>query len=275
MNNLYWSSLFRALIKRSLFIFVVCFSTIQTAHSQEIFGNNAKIIRDRKAEKVTVDHLGNLYAIEESVLYKYSLQGELLYSYSNFSSGPIRSVDVTNPMKIMVFYQDPPALIFLNDRLSPITEKLDLMDKGLLTVSAAAYSTRNQIWLYDAAAMDLSILDIYFTVTDKIHYHFPDFRPSQIIEVPGKTFAMHSPGQGVYFFDSFGTFVKTIAIDTEHDIQIVDPSIYYLKNDILHIYNYTELNEKQVPLERSDIIQCIVFRNRYILLTRAGEILIY
>ena len=275
MNDLKYDHLPSTLIKRGLILIFFYIFIIPTTFTQVNFGSNPEIIDKIRGDIIAIDVLGNLYIVQESSLYKYSLKGELLYSYSNFSLGPISSVDVTNPMKIMLFYKDAATLLFLDDRLSPISENLDLMNKQLATISLAAYSTNNQIWLYDFINMDLITLDMYFNVTGKVHYNFPNFQPTQLMEIPGKMFAMYNPEQGIYLFDSFGSYIKTIGIQTEKKVQFVGQTLIYLKDSRLHIYNYQELRDESFELKDTHIKQSLKFRDKYILLKESGEVEIY
>lgn len=228
-----------------------------------------------RGEFITVDSQGNLYILQNSYLYKYSLNGEFQYSYTNFALGSITSVDVSNPSKIMLFFKEAGVLLFLNEQLSSITEKIDLTALNFNTISLAAFSTTNNIWLYDYANMDLISLDFYMNLKNKIQYSFEICQPIQMTVINEKQIAIFSPETGIRFFDSFGTYIKNIAITSDNYIQITDGFIYYLKGDILHCYNYNKLDELTVELKMKNIKQCLIYKDKYILLKENGTIIIY
>ena len=259
--------------KACFLLFSLLFSSINL-FPQSDFGTNSKIIDKIKADEISVDRLGNIYVLQESILHKYNIEGTLLYTYSNFFLGTISTIDVDNFMKIMLYYQESATLLFLDDRLAPISEPINLMDRNFTTVSLATYSAANQVCLYDFANMDLIFLDIYFSPISKTHYHFPDFRPTQLMEIPGKMFAMHNPNDGLYLFDSFGTYIKKISIITDSKLQVSNNIIYYIKEGQLHAYNYQELNDEIIDLKLDNIKQCVVYRNHIIILNEKGEVVI-
>ena len=260
-------------LKAYFLLFSLLFSTI-FLFSQSDFGRNTKIIDKIRGEEITVDRFGNIYIIQESILYKCNMEGALLYTYSNFLLGSISTVDVDNSMKIMLYYQESATLLFLDDRLAPISEPINLMDRNFTSLSLATYSANNQICIYDFVNMDLIFLDMYFKPISKTHYNFPNFRPTQLMEMPGKMFAMHNPNDGLYLFDSFGTYIKKIGVVSDSKLQISNNIIYYLKEGKLHAFNYQELKDNVIDLKQDNIKQCVVYRNNIILLNQKGEVII-
>lgn len=223
-------------------------------------------------DQLAIDRIGNFYVIKDAVLQKFSNNGELLFSFSNFSFGNITSVDVSNYLKIMIFYGESSTLLFLDDRLSPISDPIDLFSRQYTTIALAAYSADNRTWLYDFANSDLIILDIYFNKIDKIHYNFPHFQPTQLIEIQGKQMSMYNPMDGLYIYDSFGTFDKKIRIETAYPVQIVDHTIYYIKDGNFYGYHYQKLSEEMVELNLPDMKQCLRYKNMLFILKTDGEI---
>jgi len=143
------------------------------------------------------------------------------------------------------------------------------------TISLAAFSTTNNIWLYDYANMDLISLDFNMNLKNKIQHSFQHFQPKQMTVIDEKQIAIFTPEIGIRFFDSFGTFQKSSAITSDKFIQITDTYIYYLKGNILHCYNYSKLDEFTVELKFENIIQCLVYRDKHILLKEDGMVIIY
>jgi hypothetical protein len=79
-----------------IFFFCILFCPFGTAIAQTQ-------ILDANADYITLDPFGNIYAVRETQLTKFSPQGKLLFNYSNHTLGVISSIDVFNPMKIMLF----------------------------------------------------------------------------------------------------------------------------------------------------------------------------
>lgn len=212
-----------------------------------------------KGTSVSVDPNGNVYVIDGSTLYKYARNGNELfpYQYSNFQLGDIASVDVDNPLKIMLFYQDEGMILFLDEKMNPLMEPLNLMEAGLNNISLATYSTDNTIWLYDVVLHDLINVNFQLKELSRNHLSIEKFEPTQFISLKEKKLAMYNPATGIVFFDAFGTYLKTIPVRTDAGwCQVDEKCIYFLKYDYLGLgedkswlfyqYNYTTLKEELV-----------------------------
>lgn len=220
---------------------------------------------EQAAQTIAVDPQGNIYAIDNSTLYKYAPDGSLLHNYTNNMLGNIASVDVDNPLKIMLFYRDAGAILFLNDKLSPIGDIIDLFSKGFTTISLSTYSTKNNILLYDEANTDLIILDFYFNEKEHIHYNFQEFHPVILKDINEKIIYMQDPQNGIYFFDSFGTFDKNIPLLSDHPVQIFNDYIFFIKNNQLNSYNFSRLEANTLTELPEGTLQALVYLDKLIL----------
>jgi WD40 repeat protein len=251
-----------------LFIFCILYSTCCFAFAQTQIPNAS-------AEFIKIDPYGNIYAVQETQLSKFSPQGKLLFSYSNQKLGTISSIDLFNPMKIMLFYEDAGTLVFLNEQLALITQPISLFDANYFTISLASYSAANQIHLYDNVNKYLITLDFNMREISKTPVNFPSFNPQKMIELEEKSLAFHEPETGVYLFDAFGTFNKFIPILTANPVEVTPEWIYYTGNNEVFIYNYKVLNTETQQLPISNVIQTLLYRNNMILLLKNGTIWIY
>ena len=224
------------------------------------------VVIEQSAETIALDPQGNIYAVNDATLYKYAPDGTLLYTYNDNMLGHISSIDVDNPLKIMLFYRDAGFIIFLNDKLSPIGDKVNLFFKGYTTIGLATYSTRNELILYDESNTDLVILDFYFREKERVHYDFQEFHPILLQDVNEKMIVMQDSQQGVFFFDNFGTFEKNIAIASELPVQIIKDQIFYVKNNQLNRYNYQRLDQQQLCEIPEEVVQVLVYQDKIILL---------
>src|SRR5688572_14414895 len=67
---------------------------------------------------LSTDKLGQAYVLVENQLLQFAASGKPIANYSENNLGMIRSVDPTNPMKIMVFYNDFARLVILDSKLA-------------------------------------------------------------------------------------------------------------------------------------------------------------
>lgn len=253
-------------MKRIFCIILLIISSIS------IFSQSPKKI-DIAAEYMAVDPQGNLYLVQDATLYKYNLNGELLGSYTNNMLGHITSIDVDNPFKIMLFYREDGSIIFLDGQLASIGNEISLYYNGLNTISLASYSSNNNLHLYDETNTELIIMDLHSNIKERIRYDFEDFHPEEIIDKGEQMMVMRDP-QGIYFFDQFGTFEKSIALQSEHKIQLVKSKIYYVQDHRLKCYNIEHLDFTDLLPVHSECVQALLYGDKMIQLIKDKGVMI-
>lgn len=249
-------------MKKGLLI-VLTLCICMMAHAQQ---ESQTLVIEQNAEMISVDPQGNIYAVNDATLYKYAPDGSLLHSYNNNLLGHIFSIDVDNPLKIMLFYREAGTILFLNDKLSPIGNSVDLFSKELTTITLATYSTKNELILYDESNTDLIFLDFYFREKERIHYDFQDLHPIQLKDVNEKSIIMQDPEQGFFFFDNFGTFITGSATILDQPAQIIDGGIVYVKDNYLNIYNFWRLDLQRQCEVPEEVKQVLVYQDKIIFL---------
>ena len=106
-----------------------------------------------------VDKMQQLYLlIGDNDLQKYDVNGTLLCRFNENNLGPISYVDVSNPFRILVYYDDYTTVIFLDRTLSEI-QRNDLSDLDLPQVEALGTASDNNLWLFDNNTYTLKKLD--------------------------------------------------------------------------------------------------------------------
>ena len=148
-----------------------------------------------KADFIQIDPYGNIYAVKESQLSKFSLQGKLLFTFADLKLGAISSIDLFNPMKIMLFYQDAGMIIFLNEQLALINKPLSLFDAGYFNISLASYSTDNKIHIYDNITKHVIVLDFYLRELSNTPLNFYASSPTKIAALEAKISAQSNETQ--------------------------------------------------------------------------------
>lgn len=247
-------------MKRAL-VLVLLLTLVCHAHAQK----DEAVVIEQAAQSIAVDPQGCIYAVKDATLFKYAPNGDLLYSYTNNLLGSIASIDVDNPLKIMLFYRDAGNIVFLNDKLSLIGDIIDLFSKELTTITLATYSTKNNLILYDEANTDLIIMDFYFNEKERIHYNFEQFQPVILKDINEKQIYMQDLQKGIYLFDSFGTYDKNIAVLSDYPVQILKDFIFYIKDYQLNSYNFSKLENEKLATLPENIRQALVYQQKIIL----------
>lgn len=195
----------------------------------------------------TTDNLQNLYLFHGNSIHKYNSQGQLQYNYSDKSYGAITSMDVNDPLKILVFYRDFPEIVLLDNTLSQNGNPFSPSDVGYPLSTLACTSHDNGIWLYDAQNFQLIRLDVTLNITQKTGnlpqaIGIPQLNPDYLMEYNNYVY-LNDSAQGILVFDSYGTYYKTIPITGLNTFQVRGDDLYYTSKNCLHIFHLKTITE--------------------------------
>lgn len=101
------------------------------------------------------DVLGNVYLVSKNnQLYKLDSLGKIIATLNYPYSGRIKSIDVSNPMDIYLFYEELNRIVFLDDNLG-FRGELNLSNTSINQAQAIARSYDNACWVYDISDFSL------------------------------------------------------------------------------------------------------------------------
>lgn len=202
---------------------------------------------------IRIDNIHHLYAVGETEIIKYDDRGNAKYRFSNNQYGSIGDVDVSQPLRPLVFYPDLGALLLLDNTLSEFRGPIDLGEKGIVRPLLACASVQNHFWVYDQIGSKLVRLSDRF---DKVvetgnlaQILGIALEPEFIRETDGRVY-LNDPAVGILVFDLFGSYVKTIPIKNLRHFNFVQGRIVYLENDSLRQYHTMthDLESTALPL---------------------------
>lgn len=247
--------------KITLFWLLSFWLFLSSAFSQNI-ENQYKRIGTAQATSLSLDILGNIYLLNGNTIYKLSSSGEVVASYTNFKLGEITSVDVDNPLKIMLFYKDAGAIVFLDSQMTPLMETIDLLENHYYSISLATFSSDDLIWLYDNRAKELIAVDFFLKEKRRISIDNELSSPAALLAIPEKSLFLHDPATGILMFDAFGTYLKTITLITQSKIQISDNQVVYIDQDELFLYDFQELRQSWLAYLPAGVLQAVLWNNQ-------------
>lgn len=103
------------------------------------------------------DNFNHIYYITHGALYKKGELGE--FRFQDFQLGPITSVDLINPMNLVVYYDETSTVVFLDNRLNE-KERIIFNDlPNFINLSFASNAGSNRLWLFDIDAQQLKVYD--------------------------------------------------------------------------------------------------------------------
>ncbi len=200
------------------------------------------------------DPMGNVYVVKDNSLKKFSNQHIQASHYTNTFLGNIHSIDVSDPLRILVFYKDYNQIVWVDNFLSEIRSPIWLDDIGIDQVELVCSSSQGGFWVFNSLNMQLQ----YFDVNLKLIHESPSLNiltgpgisPTFMIEKT-RTLYLNVPGIGVLVFDRFGNYSKTLPVEVPASFQVTDQFLYYLKEGDLYSYDLRTAETSTLELPAS------------------------
>lgn len=208
---------------------------------------------------VGVDDLEYVYYVKNNTLFKQSEEEKL--NYTNVSLGNISMVDIQNPFKIIVFYENFNAVMLLDNKLNELSKKIDFTRESLFNnVSFVSRSSENNIWLF-ADDNKLHLYD-YHNYTDRIQtqaisFYKKKFNPIFLIST--FKYAWILGEEGLIQFNEYGNYINYIEIEGLDLIVPFRKGLIYLKNE--EFYYFNEGKTSKVLIEKKRQIEDIHVNN--------------
>lgn len=202
---------------------------------------------------VAMDNLDNLYIISSTgQIKKLNAAGDSVGVYNQTKNyGQLFSIDVSNPLKLLLFYKEFSTVVIL-DRFLANQSTLDLKRFSILNPSAIGNSYDNNIWVYDEYDNKLKKID----EQGKKLLETADFRtvfdqsisPQKIINDNGLVY-LADTANGIFVFDNYGSFKRKIAVKNFQTIAIANNYIISTNNELITVFNpSTQLQaQKKIP----------------------------
>ncbi len=202
-----------------------------------------------KVVDIHIDNLRNIYILtKENKVVRYTDSYNKQYEYSNNLIGEIKSIDATNPQKILCFVKDFNRLLILDNTLAEIN-RIDLSTFDYLDVSVVSRSNDNQIWLFDP------INQVLVKVNDLIEPQYESNRLSDLnlgmiepvsLKEKENIVVMSDPNIGLLIFDNFGQFLKLIPEKGIDNFQIFGEYLFFTQDNKYFQYHITRYEKSEL-----------------------------
>ena len=214
---------------------------------------------------ISTDKLGNLYITSNQEILKYNANGDLLQKNSVKSFGNIHAIDASNPMKILSFFKDYNKIIFLDNMLSVSENTIDLSTLNLDQVTLAGSSHDNGMWVYNSINFEIVRMDPNLKTTHQsgniAQLTGIAIKPIMLYEANNRVYLCDSV-HGVFVFDVFGTYIKTIPIFSVKDFQVENNMLYFIDKNGFGSFNMDKIQMAQLELPEMDVQQIRLQKNR-------------
>lgn len=228
-----------------------------------------------RAQHLSIDKAKNIYVVDGPMVMVYDPTGFHDYSFSNMYTGPIYSIDVSNPEQILLFYKEDQAIRFINQYFRTIPKPFSLKEMGYENVSAACVMDDKTICIFEEKQQKI----IRLTNRGK--------RVDQSIAVPDQTgqslqaasmavsddnIYITDPGKGMFVFDRLGQYIRTLPITGVYRFTIVDGQIIYTFGDKVVVFDTFSQEQTVYPLPFTANSQSVAdFQGEQLVIYQPGE----
>lgn len=259
-------------MKRLLTILLVLLAAVSFAQTDSSF----LLVRTYAGDiaDAALDNLGNLYVVSSTGrLKKFNSHGDSTGVFNGVRNyGKLQSVDVTNPLRLLLFYKDFSTVVVL-DRFLASRTSLDLRRVNVLQPTAVGLSYDNNIWVFDQYDSKLKKLD----ETGKTLLETADFRqlfpqafvPQKIINDNGLVYLADS-ARGVLVFDNYGAFQRRIVLSNWDHLSVWRGKLVRLSNNAIIVYDPDTFLERtrRLPSSFAPSLHAFTNGNQFIRFSR-------
>ena len=183
-----------------------------------------------KNNRVETDQYGYYYIIDNDDLVKYNNEGHVLYSYSNKLLGSIDQLDVSNPLRPLLFYKDQGLIIVLDNTLSQQKNPISLNEMGL-------YQT---IWLYDVDVNEIIKIDHLSRInyrSGNLSVLIPNIE-FPILSLKEKNRKLYVVTQNkIFVLDQFGSLLRIIELSANKGLIVNEKNIITYDGNAIYQYD--------------------------------------
>lgn len=169
---------------------------------------------------IGVDKFDFIYFTYRNTFYKQ--KNDERFEYRDIQFGTIESVDISNPLQLLIFYKDANSIVILDNRLNERKRiKFDHL-REQRNIDFASLANEQSIWLFNIDSQELEIYD--FNRDKNIIKSLPITK--EVVQMKSNfNFCFILSKNVLRTFNSYGSMVEN------KEIELTDFSIY--KNSIL------------------------------------------
>ncbi|RZK11001.1 MAG: hypothetical protein EOO46_08420 [Flavobacterium sp.] len=231
-------------MKKLIRIFLLLTAIASFSQEQKLLVSRYETVDLVMDNFVGIDKFGFRYFIKNNILFKQKDRQSL--EYKNLSLGKIAKVDLQNPLKLLLFYEDFNTIVTLDNQLNE-TQRVNFSENTMpIIVSATGIASQNRFWIYNSLTQQLGLYD-YLKNTlqtlaspfqENLQYYDSDFNYFQWIDEKGNW----------NICDVFGKIATIGKVDAFERLQFIgDRQLLYSNEGQLHILDLK--NDKKYSLE--------------------------
>ena len=203
------------------------------------------------------DNLDNIYLLSSNnQLKKINSNGDSAGVFNDVRKyGKLFAIDVTNPLKLLLYYQNFSTVVVL-DRFLNVRNVINLRNQNIFNVKTIATSYDNNIWLFDEGDAKLKKIDdngLVLSETIDFRMVFDSIpSPVQILDTDGFV-TLYDPNKGFYIFDYYGALKNKLSFLQWKNVAVISNKVtgnklYGFGDSVLYQYQTGSLQLKEYKL---------------------------
>jgi hypothetical protein len=186
---------------------------------------------------VGTDSYKNKYFVKDMVLYKQGPDGK--FSYNDFQLGNIKSVDIINPLKIIVFYEDTNTVLLLDNKLNLIEQIRFNNLPEFINIGTATNAGNSKLWIFN---IDTQQLELYNYNTKIKTVVSQPFSGKLISQSSNFNYCFVLTENKIRTFNSYGSLLSELAVEGFEKIIQHNKNIIALRENSLFLITENQLN---------------------------------
>jgi hypothetical protein len=204
------------------------------------------------AERAELDRLGNVYAFFKGEWHKYNT-GDTT-ECCRFAEHGLEAVDVfdvSNPQKIIVYQPDLQRGKIL-DRTLSVDNSFDFSTKPDYNIVLLGAALDDNVWAIDFFQHTLLKIErntsAFIQKNDNIGFAPNVPMLATCLRESPEAVYVSLPVEGVFVFDSFGNYQKTLPLKNLTNFQLINDKIVWYDNQKIHTFDSNSLQTVEQPL---------------------------
>lgn len=189
---------------------------------------------------VGIDNFKNTYFLKDRVLHKQGKDGN--YDYNALQLGRITTVDIINPLKVVVFFQDTNTVVLLDNKLNEI-ERINFNNlRQFLNVSSATNAGSNSLWIFNMDTQQLELYNYRAKMQTVVSQPFPG---KLIAQASNFNYCFTLTEKKLRAFNVYGSLLNEAPSDGYDRIVQLNENLVALKeNSLYYIPDFAKRNEE-------------------------------
>jgi len=223
-----------------------------------------------------VDNLDNLYFItKNNQLKKLNANSDSVAVFNDIKKyGNPDYVDVTNPLKSLLYYKNYSTVVVL-DRLLTVRDNINLRKQNIFYVNNVTLSYDNNIWIFDEEDFRLKKIDAQGNLLQSsIDWRMLfDSVPAPVKMIDRDNYIyLYDPAKGFYIFDYYGAFKNRLYFLNWTNVEVNGNTVYGFGEKVFYSYQLKslQLKEYNLPLFFGKFISIKAMNGKVYLLNEKG-----